>query len=122
MPEPTGISLAWLLDHAWAALIAVWLFLWRRHEALRADTERRFEERAKAISEHDTRMSVSEQRIAALEARAQEDRAVQTREVAEIHKEMKLIRKDFAAGFKELGDRFERMWAAHFGGRGDGGA
>lgn len=115
MAEPaSGLTIAWLLDHAWTGLVLIIGFLWRHISRVKDDTDRKLEARAEVIQQHETRMSLHEQRLAAMEQRQHEDRETQgvalrelKDELHEVNKEMRLIRKDFAAGFREVSDRVQ---------------
>lgn len=110
MAEPaSGLTLAWLLDHAWTGLLLILGVLYRMISRHREDTDAKFAERERIISEDRARMAVMERRQDESERRQAEDRQKTSEYIHEIRDEMRLIRKDFALGFKEVGDRITRL-------------
>lgn len=110
MAEPaSGLTIAWLLDHAWTGLLLIIGFLWRQIVRHKEDTDAKFSERERGMSEDRARMAVMERRQDEAERRQAEDRQKTSEYIHEIRDEMRLIRKDFALGFKEVGDRITRL-------------
>lgn len=106
--EDGGITLFTLLEWAWAAFAIFAWWVWQKFKEISGTLSAR----GVIVDEHEATQRVLEQRMKTVEKRQDEDRETHQAaltdfrsEVGEIKKELVLIRKDFGAGFKEVGDK-----------------
>jgi hypothetical protein len=103
MAEPTsGLSVAWLLDHAWTGLVAVLALMWRQQRKDREDADAKSDTHGKMITDVHARISVVESRVGSISKRQEEDRR-------DISKRQDEAREDHRIALGEFGKQLTEV-------------